>query len=270
MISSFPTLKISLLIIVVVIIIAVICYKFATDSNVQKFIAFGTVSAAMGATIALIFVMQQANQLKESVRIQTNSFSIEQRPYIFAELRDISFGKASEDGMFYGVGNIYLENKGKVPADIIVEETDYIIASDENGKIDNEKWFDEYAGGYPHVKVVFPDQKGLHVPAHPQLGKKPNIVFVGALIVYKGTDSEKKYWYKFSRIIYIHYNEGKNDAGQTVIEVGNLNGTSDDTSWDMNADTPPPKLKIPDWENLKGKASFYLRTGLYQGRYKSN
>jgi len=242
----------------IIIVNAIICDIFITDSNVQKFIAFGTISAAIGAIIALIFVMQQANQLKESVNLQTVSFNLEQRPYIFAYLGDITFFKNVTDGSFYGIGNLYFENKGKVPADFIFPETKYIIASDELGKIGNERWYDEKAGGYPHVKVVFPGQKGLFIPVHPQVGKKPSIIYVGAVITYKGTDPNRQYWYKFSQVFYISYNMGKNGKGQPFIESTNLGPSSADHSWDMNADAPPPELNIPDWGKLKNNAIYFL------------
>ena len=76
MLTSFPILKICLLIVTIMVAIAIICDIFIKDSNVQKFIAFGTIATAMGAITALIFLMKEANQLKQRLKLQYKSFSL--------------------------------------------------------------------------------------------------------------------------------------------------------------------------------------------------
>jgi len=257
MLTPPPKVKVGLIIAAAMIAIALICYFFINNSNVQKYIAFGTLATAIGAIIALVFVMEEAKQLKESVGLQLSSFSLDQRPYLYAYLKTI-FSKNDADGFLYGVGNLCFENRGKVPADFILSETKYIIASDELGEIDNEKWFNEFAGGYPHVKVVFPGQEGLYVPIHPRIGNESNVIYVGALIIYKGIDPKKKYWYKFSQVFYISYFDKKENNGR-MTKIASLGASVADHSWDMNSNVPPPELNIPDWKKMKDNASYYIK-----------
>ncbi|PKN67171.1 MAG: hypothetical protein CVU57_04260 [Deltaproteobacteria bacterium HGW-Deltaproteobacteria-15] len=224
---------------------------FIRDSNVQKAVAIGAVLGAVGTIGAFFFLWHQSVKLKDTIQLQTETFKLEKRPYLFAYLskkgnKSVEFDiwKNAEHGAFYGGGDLFFENVGQVPATI--GKTQYLVASDELGDTNVVRWFEEAMGKYPDVKTIFPGQQNISVALHPQLGKKPRLVYVGAVIPYTGIKPQEKYWYKFSQLFIVQYRKVPDKEGNLKPAIA-VSPHFADHDWDKHSASDPPVLSTPDW-----------------------
>ena len=173
--------------------------------------------------------------------LASNQFTLSSRPYLYAFLEE-SVSLDSKSGIFFGGGTLNLKNVGGIPASIINAE--YHVISNEMPDTDLMGWFKKDLGGFPYVKVVFP-QGSVPVPLHPMIGRKPKLVFVSAIITYTGIDPSKVYWYKFIRLFYMK----KLRATPIQFAFETLKAEED---WDRNGNFTVPNFEKPDW-------AFYLK-----------
>ncbi|MCK4818418.1 hypothetical protein KA005_21790 [bacterium] len=249
---SHHKLTIAIGLILLSVIVGILLWILVTESNAQKLGAIGTVLGAIGAVGALGFIGYQAIQLKASIDLQIEAFNLEKRPYLHPSLENLNVWRRSKESEWcYGGGDLYFINPGNVPASIVNSE--YMIATDEQGKIGIVEWFEKEYGEFPDIKSVFPGQRGVFVPLHPTIGKKPNLLYVGAVIAYTGTKPGLKYWYKFSRIYILKFRTCKTQTGEEK-EIISISPHTPDYEWDRNTGSDAPILKEPDWK-------FYLSTG---------
>jgi hypothetical protein len=170
--------------------------------------------------------------------MQLNAFRVEHRPYLFIEDDKHYLGKNDPEGGWFGGVDLRFRNVGKDPATIT--DAKYMVASDVSGEIGVVKWFNEESGGFPDIKVLFPQQEDFRVPMHPNIApsnKAPRLVYVGAVISYTGPHHDMKYWYKFSRVYAIQHKP----------ELG-WQPQKPDHDWDNNNNADAPELKVPDWQ----------------------
>jgi hypothetical protein len=244
--------------------------------------AIGTILAALGGIGAFFFVGYQALQLGESVNLQRDEFALEHRPYLYLELEltnQLLVFKLNDQSIqvnlkgiwpninktaYFGGGDLFFKNVGKDPANII--KTEYRVRSDLLRDLDFIQWFKDAYGGFPDITSVMPNQQNLRVPCHPSVSTgptAPKLVFIGAVISYvgpqKGTEKEKKYWYKFSQVFVVVFEEIE-IAGQKKV-IPTLQPHIMETDWDRNEGGEPPPLEDPDWDELLKKSYIKTLTG---------
>jgi hypothetical protein len=237
--------------------IALLLEIVITSSNAQRYSAIGAIFAAAGALFALLVFGYQSWQMKQTVAIQAEqskmqleAFRVEHRPYLFVEDdRKFYLNRNDAEGGWFGGVDLRFRNVGKDPATIT--EAKYMVASDVRGIINVVKWFDEESGGFPDIKVLFPQQEDFRVPMHPNIApadKRPRLIYVGAVISYTGPHHDMKYWYKFSRLYVIHITSLRNESGH-VTEVGEIQALKPDHDWDNNSNSQAPALAEPKWQD---------------------
>jgi hypothetical protein len=158
------------------------------------------------------------------MRLQSYTFSVEQRPYLHAILNPTASRSSLTVGIdindnqtLHGGGHLFLRNAGKVPASDI--QAEYKVVNDELKDTNLTEYFDKL-GGFPHIATVFPNQNDLSVYLNPQIGKKPNLVYVWAKISYTGSNPYKRYWYLFSYLFSIKYIQDEIDSnGKRIINT---------------------------------------------------
>jgi hypothetical protein len=97
----------------------------------------------------------------KNYQLASEQFVLSNRPYLHAVLEpSFAPGSGSENGIWFGGGNLYLKNEGTIPASIINAE--YHVVSDEMPNTDLMGWFEKDRGGFPHVKVVFPQGRRIY------------------------------------------------------------------------------------------------------------
>jgi hypothetical protein len=241
--------------------VAMLLEHVITSSNANKYSAIGTLFAAFVGLAALLFVGIQAIQLKTSVDIQAQqsqmqlaAFRVERRPYLFLEDVDPILSRNDPEGGWFGGVELRFRNVGRDPATIT--GTEYLVASDVNGVINLVKWFDEESGGFPDIKVLFPEQTDFRVPMHPNIAppdKKPRLIYIGAVISYSGPHQGMRYWYKFSRMYALELKRVRHDKGEDF-EFHGIHPLKPDHDWDRNDNPVAPKLSEPDWQKYLSQA----------------
>ncbi len=238
--------------IIILLILAAVFFleSILTDSNAQRISALATVVGSIGSIVVLAFLSYQSLKLRDSInlqaestRLQTESFNLEQRPYLWLDMHsNMSKGDPPDVKKIFGGGYLFFRNEGKIPANIV--DAQYLIASDVNKNIDLVKWFESARGSFPQIKTIFPNQKDNYVFLNPIIGdidNKPKLLFISALIKYTGKDSQKFYWYKFTRLIEIAEFDPEKNAGRiSTILI--------DDDWDRDSPSNPSSLKYPDWD----------------------
>ena len=237
--------------------------RFINESNANKYGTIGTILAALVGMFALFFIGYQSEQLRNQIKLQTDEFHLEHRPYLYIHLPPDQLKVWYDEGerAWFGGGNLRFRNVGKDPASII--KTKYMIASDTAGEVDFVAWFERDAGGFPDIKNVFPGQEDAQVPCHPEIstgGKRPKLLYIGAVISYVGPSSKRAYWYKFSQLYVIRFIKRKNEQGRETewVSVVPLKPEHD---WDKNTDSEAPTLKEPEWKDYLSKTQIKALTG---------
>ena len=223
-----------------------------TADNAEKYSAIGTLLAAFIAMPALGVIVFQSYQLKNSVDVQAKDSNLSHRPHVYLEfkLHNPPVWQTNA-GSWFGGGDLYFRNSGKSPATIIYK--DYMVASDRSGVIDFVGWHEKDHIGFPDIKVVFPNQDGVKVPCHPIISgeEKPRLLYISAVIHYKGPEKGKVYWYYYSETFAIQFGKFP-DRNGTLVDGIVLHPVTDH-DWDDNTEKDPPKLAEPNWEYLLSK-----------------
>jgi len=250
--------------------------RFITESNANKYSAIGTLLAAVVGIFALFFIGYQAvqlrksvdlqldqiefissqtTQLRRSVELQAKEFLLEHRPYLYIHLpsNEVEVGYNEQERAWFGGGELRFRNVGKDTATIT--ETNYMVASDTAGVVKFREWFEKDYGGFPDITNVFPGQEDVRVPCHPEIstsGKRPKLLYIGAVVSYVGPSSKKTYWYKFSQLYVIELKKGKDNQGQEK-EWSIPNPLKPEHDWDKNTNSKAPILKEPVWKDYLSK-----------------
>lgn len=263
MIDMWPSFRLALsiaLIAVALIAITLFLDVRITESNASKYAAIGTILAAIMAVLALFVVAYQTMQLRTSVnlqgdqiRLQAATFELEHRPYLYLYLPSdqLKVWLNQAEGGWFGGGDLRFRNVGKDPASIT--QADYMVASDVRGEIPLRKWFEEEFGGFPDISSVFPGQEDARVPCHPNISpveRKPQFLYIGAVVSYVGPKKDRRYWYKFSQTYVLEFL--KEVDKQPSLVQGPLykvvvHPLKPDHEWDKNPESEPPKLMLPNW-----------------------
>lgn len=233
-----------------ILILAILVITFLVPGfNYQRVSAIGTLLGALGAVIGLFFIGYQALQVKASLNLQRRAHKLETRPYVYARLEGFALTEGKKGAHhWFGGGNLYLRNESKIPASIIPNESQFMVASDESGVIEIVEWFEKAVGGFPYVTTVFPNQNDAFVPLHPIIGKKPTLLYIGALIAYTGAEPQDRYWYKFSQRYAIKWIKKANAKRKEEVVLADVMPLPPDHGWDRNVERGrPPKLQEPNW-----------------------
>jgi hypothetical protein len=217
--------------------------KSKMRSKAQVISSIGVIISIFVSIFAVYQGIKTMKMSEKSYELASKQFILSNRPYLHA-LLEPNFGLGAEGEIWYGGGDLFLKNAGGIPASIISAE--YHVISDEMPNTDLMGWFEKDRGGFPYVKVVFPQGSVPPVPLHPMIGKKPKLVFISAIITYTGVDPNKIYWYKFNRLFYIKKLQAKPNQ---IIAFDTLKAEED---WDRNCSFTVPKFVEPNWE-------FYLK-----------
>lgn len=225
-----------LVFILVILIGSVMLDKFLNEFNAQKFIVWGTILGAFGTISAVIFLVFQTINLKESIDLQTKTFNLDKRPYLYIHFEP--YFKYESDGI-YGGGEVSYGNEGQVPVSNI--QTKFIVATDAQGEIDIKKKYNQKVGKeFPEVKTVFPEQISEKIPIHPSISNEAKFLFIGIVVTYSGIEKDNKYCYKFMRA----YNLMIDDKKEKPILAHLVEADED---WDRNSGLKQCQLKEPNW-----------------------
>ena len=235
----------------VLLIATLLLLKFIRPYNSEKWVAIGTILAAIVGIFALIFVGTQATHLSRQLKLQAETFELEHRPYLYLHIPpgEVRFWRNDVEGGWFAGGDLRFRNVGKDPATI--RNTQYMVASDRRGVIDFIGWFEKEFGGFPDIKVVFPGQEDARVPCHPTVAERdkiPRLLYIGAVTSYEGPQPGRSYWYKFSQLYVLEFVRGKDDQGRMVERFG-VHPLKPEHDWDRNTNSPPPGLVEPRWQD---------------------
>lgn len=221
-----------IILIVVILVITFIVPKF----DYYRVQAIGTIFAAFGAVGALAIVGYQSLKLKASVKLQTETFYLENRPYVYVRFKP-QFNYS--DITPYGGGNFVFENTGKIPATVV--ELTAKAYSDVRGEIGIYEWWDKAFGSHVEVKTVFPRQeepiyfKGCMGDA--------KFFYVELLVTYTGIQEGRKYWSQLAETYNVVCDSNNKRIPAVHIETK--------ANWDRNSKFVPARPQAPDWEKYR-------------------
>ena len=178
-----------------------------------------------------------SNNLIKSIDLQTETFNLEKRPYLYVYFEPI-FKYQFGTNTIFGGGYIHYKNEGQITATVI--KTDLLITAD-TGDVKIEEWYSRALGGMPGIKTLFPQHVDAKIRRIGGLNAIPKFFFIGVLVRYTGIDKGKTYWYKFSQVYNI-YGDGK-DVTLSLI--------TNDTSWDEESGKEPSLISRPDFSIYK-------------------
>ena len=189
----------------------------------------------------------QTMHLKESIDLQTKTFNLDKRPYLYIHFEP--YFKYESAGAIYGGGEMSYKNEGQVPASYM--QTEFRVATDAQGEIDIKKDHKQKVGTeFPEVKTVFPKQVSEKIPIHPSISREAKFLFIEVLVTYSGIEKDKKYkeykeyCYKFKQVYNIKIDSKMEKPILTEL-------IDRDEDWDRNLDIKPCQLEKPDWRKFK-------------------
>lgn len=212
----------------------------------EVIIAFGAIFGIIIGIATIKHSNESLTMTKRSLEITQEQFILANRPYLHGTFEQRPLDQ-DDNNVYYGMGNLKLKNTGIIPASIITERTDYCITDSEQRVITDIKgWYKTNRGAFPEVSAVFREGNNP-IPLRAQIGKRPDLVYISAIIPYTGVDPKKIYWYKFNRLFHLIKSESEPSkyVGISILKT--------EEEWDRNTAVSVPKFQEPDWEFWKKK-----------------
>lgn len=182
--------------------------KFSWKILFRHIATYATALAAIATATAAIFVGRQTKLLEEQTIILKDRGKIENRPYLYVDIKPRAFSEKSYrgenkeeyDNLYVGATLTY-KNVGRLPAcNINSDIRFYVDTSEEDKYKDFKKWYIRQHGNYPEPSTVFSSQDDIIIAGNVDVPEETKDFLVSIRVSYTEKNTEEKvaneYWYR--------------------------------------------------------------------------